>query len=424
MAQRELAVVLRDVDLGTWRPPRPDPAPAKNANPTFHEFASDWFAAKQLEIEQNTAKQLRERPHQPPAAVLQGPPPLRDHGGRGRPLPPEQGARSRRDHGGRRERDADDGVLRRSSRPRPTVAARAPFRRARSTCTSICWRRSSRSPSTTAVIDEQSGGRQAPPPEGLEAPARSPRQRRADRDPARGRQRARSRRGRYRRQPTATAGPGRSAIRSRRPAAARRIATLLLGGGRASATGAMLWRDVDLANGRFEVGRDKTDAGMREVDMLPLLREILTEHKAASERTGPDDPVFVTSTGKPRSRHNLRQDVVDAVVDPREPARRGARPAAPAARDHPAQAAAHVRLDPGRDRQGPDLRDAAARAHRPRLHAARLRPRDAPQRGGARAAQGARPGPRLGSEWAVKRPIRPRTARARRPIPEKQKAPR
>jgi integrase len=76
----------------------------------------------------------------------------------------------------------------------------------------------------------------------------------------------------------------------------------------------MLWRDVDLANGRFEVGRDKTDAGMREVDLLPLLREILTAHKAASENTRPNDPVFVTSTGKPRSRHNLRQDVVDAVV--------------------------------------------------------------------------------------------------------------
>jgi integrase len=89
---------------------------------------------------------------------------------------------------------------------------------------------------------------------------------------------------------------------------------MLLGGGRASATGAMLWRDIDLANGRFEVGRDKTDAGMREVDMLPLLREILTEHKAASHKTAPDDAVFVTSAGKPRSRHNLRHDVVDAVV--------------------------------------------------------------------------------------------------------------
>jgi integrase len=76
----------------------------------------------------------------------------------------------------------------------------------------------------------------------------------------------------------------------------------------------MLWRDVDLANGRFEVGRDKTDAGMREIDMLPLLREILTEHKAASRNTRPHDPVFVTATGRARSRHNLRQRVVEPVI--------------------------------------------------------------------------------------------------------------
>ena len=48
--------------------------------------------------------------------------------------------------------------------------------------------------------------------------------------------------------------------------------------------------------------------------MLPLLREILTEHKAASEHTGPKDPVFVTSAGRARSRHYLRKDVVDTVV--------------------------------------------------------------------------------------------------------------
>jgi integrase len=80
----------------------------------------------------------------------------------------------------------------------------------------------------------------------------------------------------------------------------------------------MVWRDVDLANGRFVVGRDKTDAGMREVDMLPLLREILTEHKAETIRLGmptrSDDPVFVTETGSARSRHNLRQDVVEPVM--------------------------------------------------------------------------------------------------------------
>jgi len=59
MAERELAVVLRDVDLGTWRPPRADPAPAEAVDPTFHEFASDWFAAKELEIEPNTANHYR-----------------------------------------------------------------------------------------------------------------------------------------------------------------------------------------------------------------------------------------------------------------------------------------------------------------------------------------------------------------------------
>jgi integrase len=60
MAQRELAVVLRDVDLGIWRPPRKDPVPAADVDPTFHEFASDWFAAKRLEVEENTANHYRD----------------------------------------------------------------------------------------------------------------------------------------------------------------------------------------------------------------------------------------------------------------------------------------------------------------------------------------------------------------------------
>ena len=59
MAERELAVVLRDVDLGTWRPQRPDPAPVTEVDPTFHEFASDWYATKELEVEPNTANHYR-----------------------------------------------------------------------------------------------------------------------------------------------------------------------------------------------------------------------------------------------------------------------------------------------------------------------------------------------------------------------------
>jgi integrase len=106
---------------------------------------------------------------------------------------------------------------------------------------------------------------------------------------------------------------------------------LLLAGLRAHEVGALRWRDVDLAAGRIYVGRAKTDAGAREVDLVPLLREILTEHKAASGKTGPDDPVFVTSRSKtsmPRDRHNLRQRVVLPAVEKADEllAQRGAQP--------------------------------------------------------------------------------------------------
>jgi integrase len=62
------------------------------------------------------------------------------------------------------------------------------------------------------------------------------------------------------------------------------------------------------------VRQAKTDAGTREVDLLPLLREQLIEHKAASQRAGPEHHVFVTASGKPRDRHNLRQRVVAPIV--------------------------------------------------------------------------------------------------------------
>lgn len=77
----------------------------------------------------------------------------------------------------------------------------------------------------------------------------------------------------------------------------------------------MLWRDVDLANGRLHVGRSKTAAGMREVDLLPILRDELAALKiAAGERATPNAEVFVTRKGKPRDRHNVRQRVVAPAV--------------------------------------------------------------------------------------------------------------
>lgn len=98
----------------------------------------------------------------------------------------------------------------------------------------------------------------------------------------------------------------------RRPTRDRRaiIATLILAGPRAHELCNLLWRDVDLANGRIHIGRSKTQAGLREIPLLPLLRDELAAHKAGSYRAGPDDPVFPTGTGGHRDKDNLRNRIL------------------------------------------------------------------------------------------------------------------
>jgi integrase len=102
----------------------------------------------------------------------------------------------------------------------------------------------------------------------------------------------------------------------RRPTSDRRaiIATLVLAGPRAHELCNLLWRDVDLANGRIHVGRSKTQAGLREISLLPLLRDELAVHKAASYRSDHDDPVFPTGTGGHRDKDNLRNRVLAPVL--------------------------------------------------------------------------------------------------------------
>jgi integrase len=93
------------------------------------------------------------------------------------------------------------------------------------------------------------------------------------------------------------------------------VATFVFAGPRAAEVGHMLWRDVDLANARLLIGRSKTQAGLREIRMLPILRDILTTHKASALRNGSDDLVFPTGTGGRRDKDNLRSRVLTAVFD-------------------------------------------------------------------------------------------------------------
>jgi integrase len=93
------------------------------------------------------------------------------------------------------------------------------------------------------------------------------------------------------------------------------VATFVLAGPRALEVGHMLWRDVDLASGRLFIGRSKSQAGLREIRMLPILRDILAAHKASAYRSGPDDYVFPTGTGGRRDKDNLRNRVLAQVFD-------------------------------------------------------------------------------------------------------------
>jgi integrase len=329
-AERERAVVMRDVELGVWKPSRRHP-PQPQHDPRFLEFASDWFALKRLEIEPNTARSYRNdltnhllpffAEHRLSEITVAEVDRYRQQKVRenavcqaaidaGRPLMVEIV-----DKRGRRYQHVKKPLSPRSINmqidvlgqilelaveyghmpaPNPAVGKR---RRLKVVKPRPVYLDSAEHIAVmleaAAELDERDS------------------QLVTVHDP----------RGRTYTQRRHNQSSGRKAA----------IAVLLLAGPRAAAGGALLERDLDLANGRINVGRDKTDAGMREIDTLPLLREILVEHRAQKLRegapTGPDDPVLITATGRARDRYNLA-DVVAAVVRRADElqAQRGAQP--------------------------------------------------------------------------------------------------
>jgi integrase len=106
------------------------------------------------------------------------------------------------------------------------------------------------------------------------------------------------------------------------------LATLALGGLRIGEALALRWRDVDLAAGRLRVGSSKTDAGVRQVDLLPALREELSVHKAETRFGGPDDFVFPTDKGGQANPSNVRNRLTARTIKRanRNLASRGAAP--------------------------------------------------------------------------------------------------
>lgn len=92
---------------------------------------------------------------------------------------------------------------------------------------------------------------------------------------------------------------------------------LLFSGLRIGEALALRWRDVDLTaiNPSLTIRESKTDAGIRTVYLLPIVREELAIHKASTQHREPSDLVFPTSTGKQQSRSNVRSRFLARTVE-------------------------------------------------------------------------------------------------------------
>jgi len=102
------------------------------------------------------------------------------------------------------------------------------------------------------------------------------------------------------------------------PSFAPVIVLLAYTGMRAREALGLRWQDIDLDAAtirlRWQLGRDdrtyaplKTEAGERDIPILPALRRRLVAHRLASPWTRPSDPVFAATSGKPKAYRNLRR---------------------------------------------------------------------------------------------------------------------
>jgi integrase len=73
-------------------------------------------------------------------------------------------------------------------------------------------------------------------------------------------------------------------------------------------------RHLDFTHGRIVIVDGKTHGSVREVHMSPFLREELLLYVAELKLTGPDDLLFPTKRGTPRSRQNLNRRVLAPAV--------------------------------------------------------------------------------------------------------------
>jgi integrase len=266
-AEEELENVLADVRRGIWRPPTPVSVSPAPLDPTFHEFASDWWAAKRLELRPNTAAAYENElsghllPFFASHRVSQITVQEVDRYRQSKVREDRLSAETINKHLVRLGQILDRAVEYELMARNPVKIGRRKLRvsRARPVHLDSAEHIAAMLEAATDLQRNASGGRRT---------------------------------------------IGRRAL----------VATLIFAGLRASEACDLLWRDVDLAAGRIAVGRAKTSASYREVDMLPVLRDELLAWKTSAPATGVNDLVFPTAKGGRRDKDNLRARVVEPIA--------------------------------------------------------------------------------------------------------------
>jgi integrase len=279
-AEAELRHVLADVERGIWRPHEPEPVEAPQEVPTFHEFASEWFAGRESSLRERTRVDYRWRLT---AHLL---PYFADY--RLDAITVAEVDRYRRTK--ERERDA-------LAKAREEELKRPPAER----------RRLPR-PLSNGTINKTIRLLAAILEDAVEYGY-------IDRNPAKGRKRLLRERppSRSYLQPEQVAAllaaAGELDAEAREGDSGRRrplLATLTLAGLRISEALDLRWRDVNLAARTLRVRESKTAAGVREVNMTPTLQELMSEYRTRTRYTEPTDFVFCTRTGRRDNAENVR----------------------------------------------------------------------------------------------------------------------
>ena len=302
-ADAELQNVLADVRRGIWQPPKAAPVVAAPREvPTFHEFSSTWFEAQKLEggrrgggLSEAGAADLRWR--------------LSDH------LLPAF-ARYKLDEitvaavdayrlRQTRERDAIDKAARAGkplmeSYTDPHTGRARRRRRTALNATSI-----NKTLATLSAILETAVE--------YEWIARNPARGRRRRLPAVAPARSSLDRAEHITALLDGAGELDADAISRRGQRRALLATLVFAGLRIGEALALKWDDVDLARGTIKVRESKTNAGVRTVNIVAVLRDELDAYRArrAGDRT---TLVFGTSTGNAQHRSHVRSRVLAKAV--------------------------------------------------------------------------------------------------------------